>query len=132
MYRGTGEEASNSFSERMRKRRGISRFFATWQSTELNLVQISTLMNSFRNIHILNAFILQVMFLTDTWRSVALVSFFAGDFMSAASAACQNIAAQQRRSRRAAAGRAQLLANFFGGAVWGVFRENANCGDPGG
>ena len=21
-------------------------------------------------------------------------------------------------------------ANFFGGAVWGVFRENANCGDP--
>ena len=36
-------------------------------------------------------------------------------------------------SRRAAAcGRAQLLANFFGGAVWGVFRENANCGDPGG
>ena len=28
------------------------------------------------------------------------------------------------------AGRAQLLANFFGGAVWGVFRENANCGDP--
>ena len=34
------------------------------------------------------------------------------------------------RSRRAAAGRAELLANFFGGAVWGVFRENANCGDP--
>ena len=35
-------------------------------------------------------------------------------------------------SRRAAAklGRAELLANFFGGAVWGVFRENANCGDP--
>ena len=33
-------------------------------------------------------------------------------------------------SRRAAAGRAQLLANFFGGAVWGNFRENANCGDP--
>ena len=32
--------------------------------------------------------------------------------------------------RRAAAGRAQLLANSFGGAVWGVFRENANCGDP--
>ena len=29
-----------------------------------------------------------------------------------------------------ASGRAQLLANFFGGAVWGVFRENANCGDP--
>ena len=28
------------------------------------------------------------------------------------------------------AGRAELLANFFGGAVWGVFRENANCGDP--
>ena len=21
-------------------------------------------------------------------------------------------------------------ANFFGGAVWGGFRENANCGDP--
>ena len=21
-------------------------------------------------------------------------------------------------------------ANFLGGAVWGVFRENANCGDP--
>ena len=21
-------------------------------------------------------------------------------------------------------------ANFFGGAVWGNFRENANCGDP--
>ena len=21
-------------------------------------------------------------------------------------------------------------ANFFGGAVWGVFRQNANCGDP--
>ena len=20
--------------------------------------------------------------------------------------------------------------HFFGGAVWGVFRENANCGDP--
>ena len=35
-----------------------------------------------------------------------------------------------QKSRRAAAGRAQLLANFFGGAVWGVFRENANCGDP--
>ena len=34
------------------------------------------------------------------------------------------------KSRRAAAGRAELLANFFGGAVWGVFRENANCGDP--
>ena len=34
------------------------------------------------------------------------------------------------RSRRAAAGRAELLANFFGGAVWGNFRENANCGDP--
>ena len=35
------------------------------------------------------------------------------------------------RSRRAAAcGRAELLANFLGGAVWGVFRENANCGDP--
>ena len=33
-------------------------------------------------------------------------------------------------SRRAAAGRAELLANFLGGAVWGVFRENANCGDP--
>ena len=33
-------------------------------------------------------------------------------------------------SRRAAAGRAELLANFFGGAVWGNFRENANCGDP--
>ena len=32
--------------------------------------------------------------------------------------------------RRAAAGRAELLANFLGGAVWGVFRENANCGDP--
>ena len=32
------------------------------------------------------------------------------------------------KSRRAAAGRAQLLANFFGGAVWGNFRENANCG----
>ena len=29
-----------------------------------------------------------------------------------------------------AAGRAELLANFFGGAVRGVFRENANCGDP--
>ena len=34
------------------------------------------------------------------------------------------------KSRRAAAGRAELLANFFGGAVRGVFRENANCGDP--
>ena len=34
------------------------------------------------------------------------------------------------RSRRAAAGQAELLANFFGGAVWGNFRENANCGDP--
>ena len=34
------------------------------------------------------------------------------------------------KSRRAAAGRAELLANFLGGAVWGVFRENANCGDP--
>ena len=35
------------------------------------------------------------------------------------------------KSRRAAVqGRAELLANFFGGAVWGVFRENANCGDP--
>ena len=33
-------------------------------------------------------------------------------------------------SRRAAAGRAELLANFFGGAVYSVFRENANCGDP--
>ena len=35
-------------------------------------------------------------------------------------------------SRRAAAqlGRAELLANFFGGAVWGNFRENSNCGDP--
>ena len=33
-------------------------------------------------------------------------------------------------SRRAAAGRAELLASFFGGAVWGNFRENANCGDP--
>ena len=34
-------------------------------------------------------------------------------------------------SRRAAAcGRAELLASFLGGAVWGVFRENANCGDP--
>ena len=33
-------------------------------------------------------------------------------------------------SRRAAAGRAELLANFFGGAVWGNSRENANCGDP--
>ena len=21
-------------------------------------------------------------------------------------------------------------ASFFGGAVWGVFRENINCGDP--
>ena len=29
-----------------------------------------------------------------------------------------------------AGGRAELLANFFGGAVWGNFRENANCGDP--
>ena len=29
-----------------------------------------------------------------------------------------------------ASGRAQLLANFFGGAVWGNYRENANCGDP--
>ena len=36
------------------------------------------------------------------------------------------------KSRRAAAGRAELLANFFGGAVWGNFRENANCGDPSG
>ena len=27
-------------------------------------------------------------------------------------------------------GRAQLRALTFGGAVWGVFRENANCGDP--
>ena len=34
------------------------------------------------------------------------------------------------KSRRAAAGRAELLANFFGGAVWGNFRENANCGEP--
>ena len=34
------------------------------------------------------------------------------------------------RSRRAAAGRAELLASFFGSAVWGNFRENANCGDP--
>ena len=34
------------------------------------------------------------------------------------------------KSRRAAAGRAELLASFFGGAVWGNFRENANCGDP--
>ena len=34
-------------------------------------------------------------------------------------------------SRRAAAcGRAELRALTFGGAVWGVFRENANCGDP--
>ena len=33
-------------------------------------------------------------------------------------------------SRRAAAGRAELLANFCGGAVLGVFLENANCGDP--
>ena len=34
-------------------------------------------------------------------------------------------------SRRVAAcGRPELLANFFGGAVWGNFRENANCGDP--
>ena len=24
----------------------------------------------------------------------------------------------------------ELLANYFGGAVWGNFRENANCGDP--
>ena len=37
---------------------------------------------------------------------------------------------QMTTSRRAAAGRAELLANFFGGAVWGAFRENANCGDP--
>ena len=36
-----------------------------------------------------------------------------------------------QKSRRAAAcGRAELLASFLGGAVWGVFRENANCGDP--
>ena len=42
----------------------------------------------------------------------------------------QVIVPEGRLSRRAAAGRAQLLANFFGGAVWGVFRENANCGDP--
>ena len=39
-------------------------------------------------------------------------------------------AGEKPKSRRAAAGRAELLANFFGGAVWGVFRENANCGDP--
>ena len=39
-------------------------------------------------------------------------------------------AAVYATSRRAAAGRAELLANFFGGAVWGNFRENANCGDP--
>ena len=41
------------------------------------------------------------------------------------------VGTQDGMSRRAAAcGRAELLANFFGGAVWGVFRENANCGDP--
>jgi len=42
----------------------------------------------------------------------------------------QLLVAKTMRSRRAAAGRAELLANFFGGAVWGNFRENANCGDP--
>ena len=42
----------------------------------------------------------------------------------------ENLLKFRSKSRRAAAGRAQLLANFFGGAVWGVFRENANCGDP--
>ena len=31
---------------------------------------------------------------------------------------------------RAAAGRAELRALTFGGAVWDVFREIANCGDP--
>ena len=29
-------------------------------------------------------------------------------------------------------GRAQLRALTLGGAVWDAFRENANCGDPGG
>ena len=38
--------------------------------------------------------------------------------------------ASEKSRRAAACGRAELLANFFGGAVWGVFRENANCGDP--
>ena len=34
-------------------------------------------------------------------------------------------------SRAAAeSGRAQLRALILGGAVWGNFRENANCGDP--
>ena len=28
------------------------------------------------------------------------------------------------------AGRAELRALTLGGAVWGAFRENANCGDP--
>ena len=36
----------------------------------------------------------------------------------------------QAKSRRAAAGRAQLRALTLGGAVWDAFRENANCGDP--
>ena len=36
-----------------------------------------------------------------------------------------NVAESGRLRPSGAAG-----ANFFGGAVWGVFRENANCGDP--
>ena len=40
------------------------------------------------------------------------------------------LAAMSRRAAVDQAERSCGRVHFFGGAVWGVFRENANCGDP--
>ena len=50
-----------------------------------------------------------------------------------ADAASHQVLLANHRSRRAAGALrpgGAAGANFFGGAVWGVFRENANCGNP--